>query len=114
VDDVLDFRGDQAVLGKPVGSDLRQGVVTLPVLLYLQQNAGDASLVEEALASPAPNPTVVTTIVEAVQASGSVDAALQVARDYVSQSQQMLLGLPETEPRHLLHQLAGFIVTRQN
>lgn len=114
VDDILDFRGDQAVLGKPVGSDLRQGVVTLPVLLHLQQHPGDAPLIEKALASPAANPTVVPTIVEAVQVSGSVDAALKVAQEYVSQSQQMLAGLPEMEPRQLLHQLAGFIVTRQN
>ena len=36
MDDILDFVGDEALLGKPVGSDLRQGTVTLPVFHYLQ------------------------------------------------------------------------------
>ncbi len=39
IDDVLDFRGDEGVLGKPVGSDLREGIVTLPVLYYLQDSS---------------------------------------------------------------------------
>jgi geranylgeranyl pyrophosphate synthase len=34
VDDILDFTGDEAVLGKPVGSDLRQGIITLPFFYY--------------------------------------------------------------------------------
>ncbi len=36
VDDILDFTGDENTLGKPAGSDLRQGTLTLPVFYYLQ------------------------------------------------------------------------------
>ncbi len=52
VDDVLDFIADERVLGKPVGSDLRQGLVTLPVLLFLEEN-GDHSA---PAAHPLPGP----------------------------------------------------------
>jgi geranylgeranyl pyrophosphate synthase len=114
VDDILDFRGQQAILGKPVGSDLRQGVVTLPVLLYLQQQPDDLGLVQGALASPSVNSGAVEAVVDAVRASGSVDAALDVAQGFVVQSQQMLDALPDGEPRQLMHQLAEFIVIRQN
>ncbi len=38
VDDILDFTGEQATVGKPVGSDLRQGLITLPTLCYLEAN----------------------------------------------------------------------------
>ena len=41
VDDILDFVGNENELGKPVGSDLRQGTVTLPTIYYLQDHPGD-------------------------------------------------------------------------
>jgi geranylgeranyl pyrophosphate synthase len=43
-DDVLDFMGDAATLGKPVGSDLRQGLITLPILLYMQSRPEDGRI----------------------------------------------------------------------
>ncbi len=39
MDDVLDFVGDPAKVGKPVASDLRQGLITLPTVYYLEQDA---------------------------------------------------------------------------
>jgi geranylgeranyl pyrophosphate synthase len=44
VDDILDFQGDQEVLGKPVGNDLREGIVTLPVLYFLRQYPDDEGI----------------------------------------------------------------------
>ncbi|NPA93174.1 MAG: polyprenyl synthetase family protein, partial [Chloroflexi bacterium] len=44
VDDILDFTGDQAKLGKPVGSDLRHGLITMPTLCYLEAHPDDADL----------------------------------------------------------------------
>ncbi|MGD9093726.1 MAG: polyprenyl synthetase family protein, partial [Anaerolineales bacterium] len=44
VDDLLDFTGEQATLGKPVASDLRQGLITLPALIYLEMNPNDPEM----------------------------------------------------------------------
>ena len=41
VDDILDFTGEQATVGKPVGSDLRNGLVTLPALYYVEAHPDD-------------------------------------------------------------------------
>jgi geranylgeranyl pyrophosphate synthase len=41
IDDVLDFTGSQNVLGKPIGSDLRNNIITLPTLLYFQKNKNE-------------------------------------------------------------------------
>ena len=41
VDDILDFTGDPAVMGKPVGSDLAGGTLTLPTILYMQRKPDD-------------------------------------------------------------------------
>ncbi len=42
VDDILDFTGEETEMGKPVGADLSQGVVTLPTILYLERHPDDS------------------------------------------------------------------------
>jgi geranylgeranyl pyrophosphate synthase len=44
IDDVLDFTGEQRIVGKPVGSDLRRGLITLPTLRYAESHASDPDL----------------------------------------------------------------------
>ncbi len=44
MDDILDFTGDEAKLGKPIGNDLRQGLFTLPALYYLESKPNDADM----------------------------------------------------------------------
>jgi len=111
IDDVLDFRGDQQVLGKPVGSDLREGIVTLPVLYYLRehpddervatvvQNGGDDGLVRE--------------VVGAVRESGAVDRAIDRARTLITQSQAVLDALPDCQPRRIMYALAEYTISRE-
>ena len=41
VDDILDFTGEQETVGKPVGSDLLQGLVTLPAIYYAEAHPDD-------------------------------------------------------------------------
>jgi len=50
VDDILDFVGDEKMMGKPVGGDLKQGTITLPCLYYIENNRED-NLVKRAFAS---------------------------------------------------------------
>ncbi len=44
IDDILDFTGEQRIVGKPVGSDLRRGLITLPTLRYVESHASDPDL----------------------------------------------------------------------
>ena len=111
MDDVLDFVGDASQVGKPVANDLRQGIVTLPVIDYLDAHPDDRR-VDTLLRNGRRTDEVVLPIVEAVRASGSVDRALAEARDFVQRSKQRLSLLPDNESRQAMIQLADYMVLR--
>ena len=61
VDDLLDFTGDAEAVGKPIGSDLREGKVTLPLIHLLRQRttAGRDEIVRDIIASRSVTPDAV-------------------------------------------------------
>ncbi|CAG0934585.1 octaprenyl-diphosphate synthase [Thermoflexales bacterium] len=111
IDDVLDFIGDASQVGKPVANDLRQGIVTLPVIDYLDTPAHDKRL-DDLLRTGQHSDEVVLPIVAAVRASGAVDRAVNEARRYVRAAQQTLLNLPDNEARQSMLAVAEYVVAR--
>jgi geranylgeranyl pyrophosphate synthase len=112
VDDVLDFTGDERQLGKPVGSDLREGLITLPVLCYLERAAEDDPV--RAVLAGRRDEEQVQAALEAVCASGALQAALVEARAHAERSQEALLALPDREARQTLHSLVAYVVDRDH
>jgi geranylgeranyl pyrophosphate synthase len=110
VDDVLDFVGDERELGKPVGSDLRQGIVTLPVLYFHEMHPADDMLIK-VLNDPAEEE--VRAVVATIQESGAVESALDEARTFAQRSQESLQVLPHNEYRQALLDLADYVVERR-
>jgi geranylgeranyl pyrophosphate synthase len=111
VDDVLDFTADQERLGKPVGSDLRQGLFTLPVLYYLERHPDDRD-VAALLNGRSGDGERVARVVAAVRASGAIDEALDEARAYVARAQAALRPMPDNTYRRALSDLADYFVSR--
>ncbi len=111
VDDVLDFVADEWTLGKPVGSDLRQGLVTLPVMLFLEQN-GDHPVLQRILTHGSSEP-MVQEAVQVIVASPAIERSLQVARNYIQEAKEALQLFPSSEYKAALLDLADFIVQRQ-
>jgi geranylgeranyl pyrophosphate synthase len=111
VDDVLDFTSDATHLGKPAGSDLRQGLITLPALCYLDQHPNDPNLAR-LLNGHAGDAKLVERVVHTVRASGAIEAALDEARTYVQRAQAALAAAPDNEYRETLHDLVEVFVER--
>jgi len=114
VDDVLDFIGDEAQLGKPAGSDLRQGLITLPTLCYLERVEDDAP-VKAVLSGQRDDASEehVRAAIEAVCSSGAIEAALAEARAHARRSQEALAILPDNASRQMLCSLAEYVVERR-
>ncbi|MGD2206189.1 MAG: polyprenyl synthetase family protein [Anaerolineae bacterium] len=111
IDDVLDFRGDENMLGKPVGSDLREGIVTLPVLYYLRMQPDDEQV--SVVVRGKDDGELVEGVVAAIRESGAVAQAMERAREFIAQGKVALESLPRSESRAIMEKLADYTISRQ-
>jgi len=111
IDDVLDFQGDEEILGKPVGSDLREGIVTLPVLYYSREHPDDERVA--AVVRDGRDDGLVREVVTAIRESGAIDKAMERARNFIVRSQAALAVLPESETQGVMHALADYTISRR-
>jgi geranylgeranyl pyrophosphate synthase len=106
-DDVLDFMGDESRLGKPAGSDLRQGTITLPVILYAQHRMGSDLNLRNLL-----DGTDISQVVEAVRESEAIELALGRADEYARAAREALQSFPVGQAREALLGLSYHLVRR--
>jgi len=112
VDDILDFTGEQATVGKPVASDLRQGLITLPALLYLNDFPDDRDM-NQILDGNHIEEVVINRLISNIRESGAIHRALQEAERYVQRGLELLSVFPENSERQALEDLARYFVSRQ-
>jgi len=112
VDDVLDYAGDESVLGKPVGGDLRQGIVTLPFFYYLQTTPDPAEVAVQLDAAIRQNGGGIAEIVASVRSSGAIQRALAEAHDFAERARADLEELPRGPYWQALADLPAFVVAR--
>lgn len=110
-DDILDLVADEEVLGKPVGSDIRQGVITLPAL-YAMNNSKHSDELKLALTSPEECENNTGKIIDMIQDSDGIDYAYYVSKRYAIKAQQQLHRLPDVPEKKVLHDIANYILER--
>jgi geranylgeranyl pyrophosphate synthase len=113
VDDALDFTSDAESLGKPIGHDLREGVISLPVLLYNAQSSHLNGTFKRVVSGNGTEEQIVATI-EAIKDSGAVDEALEQAGGFARQAREALQIVPNNVARQTLIELTRFTVTRDH
>jgi geranylgeranyl pyrophosphate synthase len=106
VDDILDFTGTEQQLGKPVGSDLRAGTITLPLILMRDLELADGRLRAAIEADD------FDLQVRLVQESGAISAAYAEAEALVVHARNALGVLPPGIERDALDGLAGYVTGR--
>ena len=110
VDDVLDFVGDQDRVGKPVGSDLRQGIPTLPAIYYGQKYPDDDVLL--ACLDGTASEQEADGLIQRINDSGVIEIALEEANQWAENAVKNLEGFPEGRERDALEKLGPFLMSR--
>lgn len=112
VDDILDFEGDEKVIGKPIGNDLLQGVLTLPSILSIEQ-------------SPANNPVVeifngnnsqenIQRAIQMIQGSSIISDCYKIAKRFSQKALDALTTLEDNVYRRSLSSLVSYALQRDS
>jgi octaprenyl-diphosphate synthase len=114
VDDLLDFTGDLAAVGKPIGSDLREGKVTLPLIhLMRQPNDGAGSqIVREVISTRTVDPQQWNELLSSLKEHASIDYAYRRAVEYAERAKKPLYAFPPSSERDALLALPDYVLSR--
>jgi octaprenyl-diphosphate synthase len=113
VDDVLDYSGEQAVIGKNVGDDLAEGKPTLPLICVMRTGTPQqAALVRRAIVEGGRE--AFAGVLEAIRACGALDYARAAARREADAAATAIAPLPASDFKQSLLELASFSVTRSS
>ncbi|WP_047152625.1 heptaprenyl diphosphate synthase component II [Aneurinibacillus tyrosinisolvens] len=108
-DDILDFTGTEKELGKPAGSDLRQGNITLPAL-YTYHSSREAEQFQQMVRDQIDAKHLINTI----RNGEGISHARQLADRYLLRAEEALRGLPDNKNKEALLKIARFIGERQS
>jgi len=113
IDDLLDYEGATAQLGKNVGDDLREGKPTLPLLLAMERGTpSERALIRHAIEHG--EVARLPEIVEIVRRTGAIDATREAARGEADKARKALTVLPESASREALLELSIRSVDRSS
>jgi geranylgeranyl pyrophosphate synthase len=113
VDDILDFAGDEREMGKPIGSDLMAGTLTLPSLILMERYPKD-NPVRKAFRTKKPKAEHIVEAVNLVRNSDILEESYRVARDFRDRAVVALGALPAGPARSSLEDIATYVLERRS
>lgn len=111
VDDVLDFIGNERLLGKPAGNDLREGTLTLPLIYAVDMS--DHPLLRDLAHQPRPRAQDINTIIDLVIRAGGHTRAMEDAQMYIARARSSLDHFALSPTHDALIELGDFFLQRQ-
>jgi octaprenyl-diphosphate synthase len=113
VDDVLDYRGESGAMGKNTGDDLREGKMTLPVILALADaNPAEREIIAGALGQAEASEPILGQVVAILNRYNALGRTVAEAHEHVRKARAALAPLPESEMKTILSDIAEFYVSR--
>ncbi len=111
-DDIIDIDSDPDESGKLPGTDLREGVHTLPVLYALHDSGPDSDRLRELLAKPIEDDAVLAEALTLLRASSAMTKAKDTVARYAAQAREEMAGLPDGPGRQALVTLVDYTIHR--
>jgi octaprenyl-diphosphate synthase len=113
VDDVLDYRGEAGTMGKNSGDDLREGKMTLPVILALEAaNPAEREIITSALGNSDANEGALTQVVAILNRHHTLAKTIDKAAQHVQRARKALEPVPASDMKTLLSEIAEFYLNR--
>jgi octaprenyl-diphosphate synthase len=112
VDDLLDFTGEEVALGKPVGGDLREGKMTLPVIHLLSRDERAEALIRKVMRDRDVTIDEWREIRSLLTKSRSIDYAYSTAVEFVERAKKALHAFPPSPARDALMFLPDYVLSR--
>ena len=113
VDDLLDLTGDAGALGKPIGADLREGKMTLPLIHLLQQNEEVGQrIVRDIIASRSVTDAQWNELLRILSEHRSIDYAYRRATEFAERAKKPLYTFPPSSGRNALLALPDYVLSR--
>jgi geranylgeranyl pyrophosphate synthase len=112
-DDILDFTGDEAEMGKPVGSDLREGTITLPGLLLLERYPRE-NPIKRFFTARRGREERLQEAIDMIRSTEVLDISMEMARDYVKRADEAITALPDGEARRSLSEIGEYVLARRS
>jgi len=114
VDDVLDLTASEDILGKPVGSDLREGKVTMAVIHALERcTPEEREKIQTVMDERAFGSVSHSQILDILNRYGSLDAALARAAQFAEDARHAICNVPDSEIKRALLWVPDFVVARE-
>lgn len=111
-DDILDMVADEKTLGKPIGSDLRQGILTMPVIYSLEKSSKRGRL-RELIQITEKTEEQVKEAIEIIKEAGGIEFSFQAALRYIEKAKKNLHDLPDKPIKNTFYNIADFIGIRR-
>ena len=109
----MDVHSTAEQIGKPTGGDLRQGTITLPTFLYMENaSPSEQADVERVIEGIDRSDAAVNAVLASINASDAVNRAAGVARTFVEEAKSAITGMPDVPARRSLLDLADFVIQR--
>ncbi len=113
-DDILDFIGTSKIIGKPLGGDIKEKKITLPLIYALSKADKNTAAGIIKLIKNGKDKNNVQQVIEFVKESKGIEYAYTVARKYTSEAKKCLESFPASESKLALESLVDFVIDRKN
>ena len=113
VDDLLDFTGDANALGKPIGADLREGKMTLPLIHLLRQDEEEGErIVRDIIANRTTTEAQWSELLTILREHRSIEYATRRAEEFADRAKKPLSMFPPSAERDALLALPDYVISR--
>lgn len=114
IDDVLDFTATEKELGKPAGSDLMQGNITIPVLYAIHQDETFKQELKDLFQKQDVTKEDMSWVIAKIKGSGAIEQSLDLSEQYLEKAYEALDALPDQKEKQTFMKIAKYIGKRKS